>query len=59
MTLIQIILLVSATFLLLGAYHTANKAFSLLNDHLERLQAKLETLVVSQAEHNRDRKSVV
>jgi hypothetical protein len=39
-------------FLAIGIHIAINKAFSLLDGHLERFQGKLDVLVAAQAEYN-------
>lgn len=39
-------------FLAIGVHLAINKAFQLLDGHLERFQGKLDVLVAAQTEHN-------
>lgn len=52
MTIRQTILALGVVFALIGIHQTTTKLISLLDGHLERLQAKLDVLMAAQQEHN-------
>lgn len=52
MTIYQTILALVAIFALIGIHQVATKLLRMLDGHLERLQSKLDVLMVAQGEHN-------
>ena len=53
MTVFEAFLAVAVVFVLLGAHQAVTRALSILSDHLERFQGKLDVLVTAQVEYNR------
>lgn len=52
MTVYQTVFALFGVFVLIGTHQTLTKLFKLLDGHLERLQEKLDVLLVAQIEHN-------
>lgn len=52
MTVYQTILALSIVFALIGVHQAATKLLNVLDGHLERLQSKLDVLMVAQNDHN-------
>jgi len=51
-TIYQTILALGVVFALIGIHQATTKLIKLLDGHLERLQSKLDVLMVAQQEHN-------
>ncbi len=52
MTIYQTILALGVVFALIGAHQATTRLLNVLDGHLERLQGKLDVLMVAESEHN-------
>lgn len=52
MSIYQTMLALTLVFSLIGIHQATTKLISLLDGHLERLQAKLDVLMAAQSDHN-------